>query len=66
GCVLVTHRGSLLSLVNRLIVIEKGRIAADGPRDQVLRQLAGAAERPPAAPAEKKSPPRPSPPPQRT
>jgi len=38
---LITHRASLLSLVNRIIVLEGGRVAADGPRDQVLTVLAG-------------------------
>ena len=38
--VLVTHRASLLSLVDRVIVLEAGRIAADGPRDYVLAALA--------------------------
>jgi ATP-binding cassette subfamily C protein LapB len=38
---LITHRASLLSLVSRIIVIEAGRVAADGPRDQVLAALAG-------------------------
>jgi len=38
---LITHRASLLSLVNRVIVLEGGRVAADGPRDQVLTALAG-------------------------
>lgn len=38
---LITHRASLLSLVTRIIVIEAGRVAADGPRDQVLAALAG-------------------------
>ncbi|MBF0426804.1 MAG: ATP-binding cassette domain-containing protein, partial [Magnetococcales bacterium] len=37
---LVTHKASLLSLVERLILLEEGRILADGPRDEVLRQLA--------------------------
>jgi ATP-binding cassette subfamily C protein LapB len=36
---LSTHRYSLLSLVNRLIVLDKGRIAADGPKDKVLEAL---------------------------
>jgi ATP-binding cassette subfamily C protein LapB len=39
--VLVTHRASLLSLVDRIIVLEAGGVAADGPRDQVLAALAG-------------------------
>lgn len=38
---LVTHRNSLLSLVNRLIVMDGGRVVADGPRDQVIAALAG-------------------------
>jgi ATP-binding cassette subfamily C protein LapB len=39
--ILITHRASLLSLVSRIIVIEAGRVAIDGPRDQVLAALAG-------------------------
>ncbi len=38
--VLVTHRASLLSLVSRLIVMDGGRVVADGPKDQVLKALA--------------------------
>ena len=38
---LITHRASLLSLVDRIIVLEAGSVAADGPRDQVLAALAG-------------------------
>jgi ATP-binding cassette subfamily C protein LapB len=37
--ILVTHRSSLLSLADRVVVLDKGRIAADGPRDQVLQAL---------------------------
>ena len=36
---LVTHRASMLSLVNRLIVIDGGKIVADGPKEQVLEAL---------------------------
>ncbi|MEE8270335.1 MAG: ATP-binding cassette domain-containing protein, partial [Alphaproteobacteria bacterium] len=36
---LTTHRMSLLRLVNRLIILEKGMIIADGPRDEVLTRL---------------------------
>jgi len=39
--VLITHRTSLLQLVNRLIVLDRGRIVADGPRQEVLEQLSG-------------------------
>lgn len=38
--ILVTHRSSLLTLVNRLIVIDGGRVIADGPKEQVLAALA--------------------------
>jgi ATP-binding cassette subfamily C protein LapB len=38
---LVTHRASLLSLVDRVIVMDGGRVVADGPKDQVLEALRG-------------------------
>jgi ATP-binding cassette subfamily C protein LapB len=34
--IIATHRTAVLSLVDRLIVMEKGRIVADGPRDEIL------------------------------
>jgi len=37
--VLVTHRMAMLALIDRLIVMDRGRIVADGPRDQVLAAL---------------------------
>jgi ATP-binding cassette subfamily C protein LapB len=37
--VLVTHRASLLSLVDRIIVIDGGTVTADGPKAQVLEAL---------------------------
>lgn len=40
--ILNTHRQSLLSLVDRIIVVDKGSVLTDGPRDQVLRRLASA------------------------
>jgi ATP-binding cassette subfamily C protein LapB len=36
---LVTHRSSLLSLIDRLIIIDGGKIVADGPKDEVLSAL---------------------------
>ncbi len=36
---LVTHRASLLSLVDRVIVMDNGRIIADGPKERVLDAL---------------------------
>ncbi len=37
--VLVTHRLSMLRIVERLIVMENGQIKMDGPRDAVLQSL---------------------------
>lgn len=36
---LVTHRSALLPLVDRLVVLDQGRVVMDGPRDEVLRRL---------------------------
>ena len=38
---LVTHRTSLLDLVDRLIVVDQGQIVADGPKAQVVEALQG-------------------------
>ncbi|NGN98449.1 type I secretion system permease/ATPase [Grimontia sp. S25] len=37
--VLITHKMSLLHIVDRVIVLDKGRIFLDGPREIVLKQL---------------------------
>jgi ATP-binding cassette subfamily C protein LapB len=39
-----THRHQMLSIVDRLIVIDGGRIFADGPRDEILGNLAKVAK----------------------
>lgn len=39
--VIVTHRNSLLDLATRVIVVDDGRVVADGPRDQVIQALQG-------------------------
>lgn len=39
--ILVTHRASLLTMVDRLIVMDGGRVIADGPKAQVLEALSG-------------------------
>jgi len=36
--VLVTHRPALLKMVDRIVVMDNGRIVADGPRDEILRR----------------------------
>jgi ATP-binding cassette subfamily C protein LapB len=37
--VVITHRTSLLELVGRIIVVDGGRIVADGPKAQVVEAL---------------------------
>lgn len=36
---MVTHRASLLSLVDRLIIVDNGKIIADGPKESVMSAL---------------------------
>ena len=40
----VTHRMSMVRLVDRIIVIDRGRVIVDGPRDRVLDAMASARE----------------------
>jgi ATP-binding cassette subfamily C protein LapB len=47
--IISTHRLSLLSMVDRLLLFDNGRLVADGPRDKVLALLQG---KPATAPAE--------------
>ncbi len=37
--VLVTHRTSMLAFVDRVIVIDQGKVVADGPRDRIMQAL---------------------------
>ena len=37
--VLITHKTSMLEAVDRLIVLDRGRLVADGPKELVLQQL---------------------------
>lgn len=43
--VVSTHRNAMLSIVDRLIVIDQGRILFDGPRDTVLASLNASARK---------------------
>ena len=36
---LVTHRTSMLTLVDRLIIVDRGQIVADGPKPVILEAL---------------------------
>jgi ATP-binding cassette subfamily C protein LapB len=47
--VLVTHKLSLLSLVNRLVVISNHQVVLDGPKDQVIAQIQEIAKKEQAA-----------------
>ncbi len=46
--IVITHKASLLRLVDRVIVMDQGRVALDGPRGEVLARLTMPA---PAAPS---------------
>ncbi len=37
--VVVTHRSQVLQIVNRIVVVENGKVILDGPRDAVLKHL---------------------------
>jgi ATP-binding cassette subfamily C protein LapB len=41
--VVATHRAPLLALVDRVILVDRGRIIADGPKDEVLARIRAAA-----------------------
>lgn len=36
---LITHRPALLRLVERIVIVENGRVVQDGPRDAILKDL---------------------------
>jgi ATP-binding cassette subfamily C protein LapB len=44
--VVSTHRHNMLAFLTRLIVIDGGRIIADGPKDEVLAHLSAVASKP--------------------
>ncbi len=37
--ILITHKGSMLSLVDKIILIDRGRIIAYGPKDEIIQKL---------------------------
>jgi len=51
-CVMVTHKPGLLQSMDKILVLQDGRIALFGPRDQVFAKLAGARQPEPAAATE--------------
>jgi ATP-binding cassette subfamily C protein LapB len=46
--VIVTHKMALLQHVGRVLVVDRGRLVIDGPRDAVLSRLATPAPKPPS------------------
>ena len=37
--VIVTHRSSLIELATRILVVDDGKVVADGPREEVIEAL---------------------------
>jgi ATP-binding cassette subfamily C protein LapB len=37
--ILITHKGSMLGLVDKIILMDRGRIIAYGPKDEIIRKL---------------------------
>jgi len=46
--VTITHKASLLQIVNKIIVIEQGKVAAQGTPEQLLRRQQPATQTNPA------------------
>ena len=38
-CIIATHRGALLDIVDRVIILDQGRIVADGPTGDMLARI---------------------------
>lgn len=53
--ILITHRLSVLALVDRIIVMDNGKVIADGPKDEIFSKLSQGEIQPPAPPAPKGS-----------
>ena len=54
--ILITHRLSMLDLADRLVVMDAGRIVADGPKNAVLNALRNQQLRAPSAAAAQRMP----------
>ena len=48
--IVTTHRYNMLTLVDRLVVIDSGRVVADGPREEILAKLSRTASQPASPP----------------
>ena len=38
-CIIATHRGALLEIVDRVVILDQGRIVADGPTKDMLERI---------------------------
>lgn len=45
---LITHKGGMLSLVDRIMLLDRGKLLAIGPRDEMIRRLQSREFTPPA------------------
>ena len=39
--ILITHKSTMLDLIDRLIVVNEGQVVADGPKEKIIKMLAG-------------------------
>jgi ATP-binding cassette subfamily C protein LapB len=60
--IMVTHRPAVLELVQRVVVVDSGKVVHDGPKADVLAALAGKPATPPAQQAAPQPPAAPPPP----
>jgi ATP-binding cassette subfamily C protein LapB len=53
--VVVTHKLSMLRHFTRIVIVDRGRIVADGPRDDILRRMRDSAQQAQQAAAQKQA-----------
>ena len=39
--IIITHKPSILTIVDRLLVMDDGAVVMDGPKDEILAKLGG-------------------------
>ena len=48
--IVITHRASIIDLVDRVIVIDQGKVAAQGPKSDFMKPQTAVATQPPPPP----------------
>lgn len=48
--IVATHRYPVLSLVDRILIVDNGRIIKDGPKDEILKAMSAGQQTPPSQP----------------